>query len=94
MGLRFEYVLATENKGTDHQLETLKPLLMKLLQDDLPMDVKNLAEQTIQRITAQQILAQENGPLQQLLLQIPLTMGTHQTDLTMQWTGRRRQMVR
>lgn len=90
MGLRFEYVLATENKGTDQQLETLKPLLMKLLQDDLPMDVKNLAEQTIQRITAQQILAQENGPLQQLLLQIPLTMGTHQTDLTMQWTGRRK----
>ncbi|MBA9024889.1 hypothetical protein [Peribacillus huizhouensis] len=90
MGLGFEYGLATENQVSDHQLETLKPLLMKLLQDDLPVAVKNLAEQAIQRITAQQILAQENGPLQQLLLQIPLTMGTHQTDLTMQWMGRRK----
>ncbi|MGE8079178.1 hypothetical protein [Peribacillus loiseleuriae] len=90
MGFGFEYALATENQVSDNQLETLKPLLMKLLQDDLPMTVKNLAEQAIQRITAQQILSQENGPLQQLLLQIPLTMGAHQTDLTMQWTGRRK----
>lgn len=90
MGFGFESVLATEKQVSDNQLETLKPLLMKLMQEDLSMTVKNSAEQAIQRITAQQILAQENGPLQQLFMQIPLTMGTHQTDLTMQWTGRRK----
>lgn len=41
------------------------------------------------RITAQQILSQENGPIQNLLLTIPLNLGSTKTDLTLQWSGRK-----
>lgn len=70
-------------------LETLKPLLLKLLNEQIPASIKEMAEQILNRITAQQILSQENGPIQNLLLTLPLNLGSTQTDLTIQWSGRK-----
>jgi hypothetical protein len=94
MGLGFEHALAGFGKGISQMsaenLTSLKPLLMKLLQDELPIPLKDTAEQAINRITAQQILTHENGPLQHMLLQLPIILGTYQTDLTLDWSGQRK----
>ncbi|MFD6438587.1 hypothetical protein ACFWDG_01945 [Peribacillus sp. NPDC060186] len=96
LGLQLEHSLANmlgdglEDLTKD--LETLKPLLLKLLNEQNPAPVKELAEQILNRITAQQVLSLETGPLQQLLLTLPLNLGSSQTDLTMQWSGRKKRL--
>ncbi|WP_076366557.1 hypothetical protein [Peribacillus simplex] len=93
LGLQLEHALITLS-GDDmneipNDLETLKPLLLKLLKEQIPASIKGMAEQILNRITAQQILSQENGPIQNLLLTLPLNLGSIQTDLTLQWSGRK-----
>ncbi|MFD6206746.1 hypothetical protein [Peribacillus sp. NPDC060253] len=93
LGLQLEHAILNQS-GVDStdiskDLETLKPLLLKLLNEQTPASVKEIAEHILNRITAQQILSQENGPVQNLLLTLPLNLGTSQTDLTLQWSGRK-----
>ncbi|MFF5398071.1 hypothetical protein ACFY5J_08305 [Peribacillus butanolivorans] len=94
LGLQLEHALANmPGDGLEDltkDLETLKPLLLKLLNEQNPASVKELAEQILNRITAQQILSQETGPLQNLLLTLPLNLGSSKTDLTLQWSGRKK----
>lgn len=94
LGLQLEHILANTQSLTSAQLKqeltTLKPLLLTLLQEIQPATVKELAEQIVNRITAQQLISQENGPLQNLLLTLPMNIGNYETDLTLQWSGRKR----
>ena len=94
LGLQFEHVLANTQTLNSAQLKeeltTLKPLLLTLLHEQQPATVKELADQIVNRITAQQIISQENGPIQNLLLTLPLNMGNYETDITLQWSGRKR----
>lgn len=94
LGLQFEQVLANAHSlgaaRLDEELITLKPLLLKLLKEQQPAIVKEIAEKVVDRITAQQILSQENGPMQNVLLTLPLNIGNYQTDATLQWSGRKR----
>ncbi|MFF2586929.1 hypothetical protein [Peribacillus butanolivorans] len=94
LGLQLEHALANmPGDGLEDltkDLETLKPLLLKLLNEQNPASVKELAEQILNRITAQQVLSQETGPLQNLLLTLPLNLGSSQTDLTLQLSGRKK----
>lgn len=72
--------------------DRLKAQLLQLQQQDLPAGLKEQVNQTLQRLTGQQLLAQEqNGPYQQLILQLPLTLGAWQTDMTVQWEGKKQQ---
>ncbi len=93
LGLQLEHALINlpgdNMEDFPNDLETLKPLLLKLLNEQIPAAIKEMAEQILNRITAQQILSQENGPIQNLLLTLPLNLGTTQTDLTLQWSGRK-----
>ncbi|MGE7601810.1 hypothetical protein ACQKL5_04805 [Peribacillus sp. NPDC097675] len=93
LGLQLEHVLANlsgdGSKALTEDLETLKPLLLKLLNEQHPTAVKDMAEQVLNRLTAQQVLSQDNGPVQNLLFTLPLNLGSSQTDLTMQWSGRK-----
>jgi hypothetical protein len=93
LGLQLEHALINlsgdDMKEIPNDLETLKPLLLKLLNEQIPASIKEMAEQILNRITAQQILSQENGPIQNLLLTLPLNLGSIQTDLTLQWSGRK-----
>ncbi|WP_285766578.1 hypothetical protein [Peribacillus sp. SI8-4] len=93
LGLHLEHALINQSGTTlaesPQDLETLKPLLLKLLNEQPPANIKEVAEHLLNRITAQQILSQENGPLQNLLLTLPMNLGQTQTDLTMQWSGRK-----
>ena len=94
LGLQLEHILSHTQSLTPAQLKqeltTLKPLLLTLLQEIQPATVKELAEQIVNRITAQQLISQENGPLQNLLLTLPMNIGNYETDLTLQWSGRKR----
>lgn len=93
LGLQLEHVLANlsggESEALSEELETLKPLLLKLLNEQHPPAIKDMAEQIVNRLTAQQVLSQDNGPMQNLLLTLPLNLGSFQTDLTLQWSGRK-----
>ncbi|MFJ7929425.1 hypothetical protein [Peribacillus sp. NPDC096448] len=93
LGLQLEHALINlpgdDMADFPKDLETLKPLLLKLLNEQIPASIKEMAEQILNRITAQQILSQENGPIQNLLLTLPLNLGSIQTDLTLQWSGRK-----
>ena len=59
-----EHVLANTQSLTSSQLKeeltTLKPLLLTLLHEQQPGTVKELAVQIVNRITAQQLISQEN----------------------------------
>ncbi len=71
--------------------ERLKALLLHLQQQDLPQGLKEQVNQTLHRLTGQQMLAQEQtGPFQQFIMQIPLSIGAYQTDMTMQWEGKKK----
>ncbi|WP_100373221.1 hypothetical protein [Bacillus sp. FJAT-45037] len=71
--------------------DRLKATLMQL-QHGLPEPLRERVSEVISRITGAQIIAQEQqGPLQQLLLQIPLSLAGFETDLTIQWEGRKQE---
>ncbi|MDV7763244.1 hypothetical protein [Peribacillus sp. CSMR9] len=92
LGLQLEHALVNLTRDEmefSKDLDTLKPLLLKLLNAQTPAAIKEIAEQILNRVTAQQILAQENGPIQNLLLTLPINLGSTQTDLTLQWSGRK-----
>ena len=44
-----------------NDLETLKPLLLKLLNEQIPAAIKEMAEQILNRITAQQDFHRKMG---------------------------------
>jgi hypothetical protein len=60
LGLQLEHALINlsgdDMKEIPNDLETLKPLLLKLLNEQIPASIKEMAEQILNRITAQQIL--------------------------------------
>ncbi|WP_163101479.1 hypothetical protein [Peribacillus alkalitolerans] len=92
LGLDFENSLLRMNADPEknsQDLVTIKPLLMKLIQETQSQSVRETAEQVLHRITAQQILTHEAGPLQNIIVQIPLQLRGFQTDMTMQWSGRK-----
>jgi hypothetical protein len=91
LGLNLEHVLSeAQIQPESSEFDTLKPLLLRMLQDNLPMSLKETAEQLLNRITAQQILSQDTGPIQNIFMQIPLVLANHHSDMTIQWTGRKK----
>ncbi|AIE59637.1 hypothetical protein C0971_06320 [Bacillus methanolicus] len=71
-------------------IEMVKPLLIKFLNEHPPIFQKEAAEQLLNRITGLQVLSQEIGPIMQFAVQIPICFWNKTTDLTMQWSGRRK----
>ncbi|OIK15262.1 hypothetical protein [Bacillus sp. MUM 13] len=95
LGLNHEHFIGQpEETGRqpfrDHPL-SLKSLLLQLVTEDHPKDVKDTAALLINKITAQQILSQENGPLQNVYMQLPVALPGFQTDVSIQWSGRKKE---
>ncbi|KHF39796.1 hypothetical protein [Halalkalibacter okhensis] len=68
----------------------LKALLIQLQEEKIPPILKEQAKEVVARITANQLYSQEQTtPLHQILLNIPLTLGSRQTDLTIKWEGKK-----
>lgn len=77
-------------QGKNVQQETnLKAELMNLLQtQQLSASAREQAEFLIHRITGYQMTSQEQqGPLQHLLIQVPVAMFQKYQDVTIQWSG-------
>ncbi|MCM3572791.1 MULTISPECIES: hypothetical protein [Mesobacillus] len=93
LGLSYEHQLGEVLKdgeiGRPHVSETLKPLLLRLLSENPPAAVKEASEQLLNKITGFQLLSQEAGPIQQLVVQIPFMLGGKTNELTMQWSGQK-----
>jgi hypothetical protein len=95
LGLQYEADLQSAVKAKtmkDASFDELKPLLLKVLQEFSSNSVvKEAVEPAIHRLTAQQLLSQEHGPIQHIFLQIPLRLGEQLTDVTVQWHGKKRE---
>jgi hypothetical protein len=92
LGLEYEKDLgawAKSGQETMDKLESLKPLLLKVM-SELGTNGREF-EPLLNRITGLQLLAQEsNGPLQQLYMQLPISFGDKRSDVTLQWSGRKK----
>jgi hypothetical protein len=93
LGLSYEHQIAEAlSKGHNGKIisaDILKPHLLRLLTEQPPSTVKEAAEQLLNKITGLQILSQESGPIQQIVLQMPFTIGGKTNEVTMQWSGKR-----
>ncbi|GAE43627.1 hypothetical protein [Mesobacillus boroniphilus] len=76
LGLSYEQQLGEVLKdgefGKAQVSETLKSLVLRLLNENPPPAVKEAAELILNKLTGFQLLSQEAGPIQQLVVQIPL----------------------
>jgi hypothetical protein len=75
------------DEGT--KVENIKSLLIQLLNEDIPPKMKDQAEVLLNRLTGIQLLSSDTTPVQQIVIQIPLALMNKQTDLTIQWNGRK-----
>lgn len=87
LGLNMEHALSSQENLAETELTGLKPLLMQLKNESHGAVINELADQVLNRVTAQQLMSHDAGPIQQLFMQIPLP--DHQSDLTVEWSGRR-----
>lgn len=71
------------------KVESVKSLLIQLLNEDIPTKVKDSAEALLNRLTGIQLMSSDTTPVQQIVMQIPLVLMNKQTDLTIQWNGRK-----
>ncbi len=94
MGLSHEHQLAEVLKGPNNNgkveiSDTLKSLLLRLLNENPPQTVKEAAEPLLNKITGYQLLSHEAGPIQQLVVQLPFVLDGRTNELTMQWSGKK-----
>ncbi|MGA9226806.1 MAG: hypothetical protein WB217_10745 [Mesobacillus sp.] len=93
LGLSYERELAEAFKGSLEDkappAESLKPHLIRLLNENTPHTVKDAAEQLLNKITGFQLLSQETGPIQQLIVQMPFIIGGKMSEVTVQWSGQK-----
>lgn len=91
IGYSYEYDISqSNNQGQRDNVQTLKPLLMTFLKENPPTPARELAENVLLKITGLQLLAQEVGPVQQMIVQAPILLGEKPIDLTVQWSGRKK----
>jgi hypothetical protein len=79
------------NSDRDKMNETLslKNMLISASKEVAIPGVKEQIDQLIHRLNGQSLLYQDNGPTHQIITQIPLFMHNPQTDLTIQWSGKK-----
>ncbi|MDF0725204.1 hypothetical protein PY093_00605 [Cytobacillus sp. S13-E01] len=90
-GLQYEHDVVTSLSRGERQIQndTLKPLLLSTLSELGQTPMKDGIEHIINRLTGQQLLSQETGSFQQLILQLPIQLGSILTDLTIQFNGKK-----
>ena len=71
--------------------EQLKPLLIDFLNENPTGSATEVAEKMLHKITGLQLFAQESGPIQQFVVQLPLSIWEKQMDVTIQWSGRKKE---
>ncbi|WP_409292236.1 hypothetical protein [Peribacillus sp. SCS-37] len=77
-----------EAKDTNHSM--IKQALSAFLDGQESSVLNNTAEQILQKLSAQALLSNENGPLQNFVMQFPIPLNKEWTDVTIQWNGRKK----
>ncbi|MBS4177139.1 hypothetical protein [Lederbergia citrea] len=91
-GLFYERTLLNDSLSKDSFQESIKPLLVKFLhetQDFQHPKSRDFAEQLLYRMNGLQLLSTQDGPIQQMIYELPINIAGHQTELTMQWSGKK-----
>jgi hypothetical protein len=96
LGLQYEHDMRRMFQGEyirdSLQSDRLKAQLMIIQQQDLPLNIKEQVNQLLSHLTGQQLLLHEqNGSFHQILFQLPVSLGNYQTELTMQWEGKKKE---
>ncbi|GIN61510.1 hypothetical protein J27TS8_15030 [Robertmurraya siralis] len=87
-----KYALSMFDKTGDVQkLDVLKALLLRFVNGEQSGTAKGEAEQLLYKITGVQLSSQEVSPLNHYVMQVPLSFWEKKTDLTVQWSGRKKE---
>ncbi|WP_421384563.1 hypothetical protein ACOJQI_07740 [Bacillus salacetis] len=86
LGINYEAKLAA---GAPALNESLKMSLIALLQEIPAGEIREYGERLLYKLNGQSVLSGENGPLQIIQYQFPLSWLNQTTDVTMQWSGRK-----
>lgn len=92
LGLNYERDLSILEKDQplESKLVALKPLLMKALEESPEPNVKEKIDSLLTRLTGLQLInTEQEGQFQQLLLQLPILLGNHSTDVRFKWMGKK-----
>ncbi|WP_227395550.1 hypothetical protein [Jeotgalibacillus aurantiacus] len=90
-GIDYEARLLNQTLPPEKAAEALKPQLLSLIADSTqPASVRESAETLVSRLNGMQLFSTDNGPMQQLLMQFPMHLGNQQSDVIMQWSGRKK----
>lgn len=85
LGLEFEKEVRTNDLVPFH---SLKPLVLSAI-NELGTEGKGL-EPVLNRLTGMQLISQDvTGPMQQMVMQLPIYFGERNTDVTIHWSGRK-----
>ncbi len=94
LGLHYEHDISILEKDqiVENKLLSLKPLLMKALEETSDSQLKEKMDQLLTRITGHQLInSGQDGQFQQLLLQLPILLGNYSTDVRFKWVGKKQQ---
>ncbi|RIW36392.1 hypothetical protein D3H55_05645 [Bacillus salacetis] len=89
LGINHEAKLAAGHPQDRSLYDSLKPALVSLLKEVPQGEAREAAENLLFKLNGPAILSGENGPLQNVIYQFPLTWLNQKTDVRMQWSGRR-----
>lgn len=96
--LRHMPTLSSFSPEQIHQLleETMKQhdewlVLLQSAAEEATGELKEEIISLLERIKAYQLLSTSDTPLQHIFIQFPLLIGTHATDVTIQWRGKQRE---
>jgi hypothetical protein len=91
LGLEYEkevQLWTNTEQDAEDPLQSLKPLLMKVMLE-LGEKGKEL-EPLLNRLTGMQLISHDSvGPMLQMVLQMPFSFGGQQSDITLQWSGKK-----
>jgi hypothetical protein len=82
--------LRDDNRQDTGKMDVLKALLLKVMSEEPATSVREASEQLLNRITGIQLQSQESSPIQQYVMQVPIAFWNKTTDLTVQWSGRKK----
>ena len=91
-GIFYENNLLHSGKANERFEDSLKPLLIKYLQEASLLQTpasRVIAEQLLFRMNGQQLLSIENGPMQHVFYETPIQLFGYQTELAVHWSGKR-----
>ncbi|OKL37155.1 hypothetical protein [Domibacillus mangrovi] len=89
LGIDHEAIMTSKNQPEAMQ-QNVKQELLKLMTETIPAPIREAAEQIVGRLNAQHILSVESGPIQQLVMQVPLQFAAFQGDVTIKWSGKKK----